>query len=133
MARKTLSLTGNRFRLYRIEELEEFCDNIVAQLRNSRGDILPVADCLPARRFLIKFNAGDFRSGLIKAHSFGFDDWYGIKILKAIERARLTLPHRFAHANLFEFENADALLKEHPFKPYKVESPSILRFEEDKR
>ena len=130
---KNVVIDGRLLPVVLDEEQEEFCENIIERLRNSESGLLKIADCLPSHRVLIKFDAGAFRSELIKAHSFGFDDWYGVEILKASERARLTLPHRFAHANRFEFESTDAILKEHPFKPYRVGSPSKLRFEQDNR
>lgn len=93
------------------------------------------------QRYLLAFPDGSFRSDqmVIWLHH-GTDGPYSIKILEASARAELTLPRYVDY--LAYTKNSDSvsppgqelresvlLLKEHPFKPYKVGSPSVLRFE----
>lgn len=94
------------------------------------------------QRYLLAFPAGSFRSDQIEVHlglSYGTDA-YAIKILEAAERAELPLPRYVDYLAYTKgtdtvsppgqkLRESVLLLKEHPFKPYKVGSPSVLRFE----
>ena len=87
----------------------------------------------PYGRLLIKFDAGQFRSEMLTI-SMAWEPplhWYTIKILEAKERDTLTqFPHEVWKSGAEYFtRDQSVILKEHPFKPYRVGTPSMLRFE----
>ena len=94
------------------------------------------------QRYLLAFPAGSFRSDQMYVDLYprtDATDAYVIKILEASARLELPLPRYVDYLAYtkgtdtvsppgHEQRESVLLLKEHPFKPYKVGSPSVLRF-----
>ena len=72
---------------------------------------------------LFYFPAGTFRSRLVR------DYFIFVELLPARERAAFPLPNYAHNATAKYFERDTHLLKEHPFKSYRVGKPSLLTFD----